>query len=167
MNRMFTFRVKEQDRQGWGGTALIIAGQWIHIAALTVGGMLGEGLSLGGAIFCTIAGALILLPCTCFMGVQSCKSGLPSTVVSANGLGVRGARFIPALLITITSAGWFGVQAAACGASFSVMTAKVLGFSVPAWAATLFWGLVIGILAMQGYRVLRQFYCLMAPVLSV
>jgi purine-cytosine permease-like protein len=44
-------------------------------------------------------------------------------VICAEGLGVRGARLIPALLITITGVGWFGVQAAVCGTSFSVMAA--------------------------------------------
>jgi cytosine permease len=167
MNRMLTFRVKEQDRQGWGDTALITAGQLLCIPALTVGGMLGEGLSLGGVAFCALAGTLILLACAGFMGAQSSKSGLPSTVVSAEGMGVRGARFVPAMLITITGIGWFGVQAAACGASFSSMAAEALGVSVPAWAATLFWGLVIGSFAIQGYRVLGQFYYITVPVISV
>jgi cytosine permease len=81
-------------------------------------------------------------------------------------MGVRGARFVPAMLITITSIGWFGVQAAVCGASFSVMAAEALGVSVPAWAAALFWGLVIGLFATQGYRVLRHFYYITVPALS-
>jgi cytosine permease len=102
------------------------------------------------------------------MGTQSCKLGLSSTVISVNGLGIRGARFIPALLMTITSVGWFGVQAAVCGASFSVIMAEVLDVSVPAWAAALFWGLVMGVFVTQGYRVLRQFfYYITVPVLSV
>jgi cytosine permease len=164
---MLTFKVKEQDRQGWGDTALITAGQLLCIPALMIGGILGEGLSLGVVAFCTLTGTLVLLACACFMGARSSKSGLPSTVLSAGGLGVRGARFVPALLITITGVGWFGVQAAACGASFSVMAAEALGVSVPAWAATLFWGLVIGIFAIQGYRVLRHFYYITVPVISV
>jgi cytosine permease len=135
------------------------------MAALLLGGMLGEGLSLGGVAFCVIIGVLILLACACFMGAQSAKSGLPSTVASANGLGVRGARCIPALLISIASVGWFGVQAAAYGASFSVMVEEALGVSLPAWASTLFWGFGIGIFAMQGYRALLHFYCITAPAL--
>jgi cytosine permease len=45
--------------------------------------------------------------------------------------------------------------------------AENLGISVPSWAAALFWGLVVSAFAMQGYRVLRQFYYTIAPVLSV
>jgi cytosine permease len=130
-----------------------------------VGGILGEGLPLAGAVFCALGGILIILVCMCFVGVRSCKSGLPSTVISADGLGVWGARCIPALLISITGIGWFGVQAAVCGASFSIIMAENLGISVPAWAATLFWGLVVSVFAMQGYRALRQFYYTIAPVL--
>jgi cytosine permease len=47
------------------------------------------------------------------------------------------------------------------------MAAETLGFSVPVWAAALFWGLVMTVSAMYGYRVLRSFYCIMAPVLFV
>jgi cytosine permease len=162
---MFSFKVKEQDRQGWGGIAVITAGQLLCIPALMVGGILGEGLSLGGAIFSTAVGGLMLLFCAGFTGMQSSASGLPAIVICAEGLGVRGARCIPAGLITITSAGWFGVQAAICGASFSVMAADVLGIAVPAWGATIFWGLVMGFSALYGYRGLRHLYYVMAPVL--
>jgi cytosine permease len=165
MNRMFSFKVKEQDRQDWGGIAVITAGQLLCIPALMVGGMLGEGLSLGGVVFCVAAGGLMLLFCAGFTGMKSSASGLPAIVVCAEGLGVRGARFIPAVLITITGVGWFGVQAAICGAFFSVMAADVLGIAVPAWGATIFWGLVMGLSALYGYRGLRYLYYVMAPVL--
>ncbi|MDR2304497.1 MAG: cytosine permease, partial [Treponema sp.] len=108
MNRMLTFKVKEEDRQGWGGMAVITAGQWLCIPALMVGGMLAEGLSLAGVAFCVAAGGLILLFCACFTGMRSSASGLPSVIICAEGLGVRGARCIPALLISITGIGWFG-----------------------------------------------------------
>jgi cytosine permease len=165
MDRMFSFKVREQDRQGWGNMAAITAGPWLCIPVFMVGGMLGEGLPPGGLVLCTVIGILIVLACMCFVGLQSCKSGLPATVMSAEGLGVLGVRFVPALLITITSIGWFGVQAAVCGASFSVMLAEILGISVPVWGTALFWGLVISVSAMQGYRIFGQFYYIAAPVL--
>jgi cytosine permease len=165
MNRMLTFKVKEEDRQGWGGLALVTAGQWFHIPALIVGGMLGEGLSLAGVAFCILTGGLILLVCACFMGARSSALGLPSTVISAEGLGVSGARCISTLLISITCAGWFGIQAAVCGASFSAMAAEALGFSVPAWAATLFFGTIMTFSSLYGYRGLKFLYYITMPVL--
>jgi cytosine permease len=168
MNKMLTLKIKEDGRRDrGGGLALITSAQMICLPPFMLGGMLGEGLSLGGFFFCVVAGGLILLGCACFMGIQSCRSGLPSTIISMEGLGVLGARCTSALLITITSVGWFGVQAAACGASFSLMVAETLGLSVPAWAATLFWGLAMTVSAMYGYRVLKSFYYIMAPVLFV
>jgi cytosine permease len=164
---MLTFSVKEQDRQGWGALAVITAGQWLGVAALMVGGILSEGLSLVELGFCVLAGGLILLGCAWFMGARSAASGLPSTVLSAEALGHRGARYIPALLISVASIGWFGVQAGAHGASFSAMAAKILGLPVPAWAATIFLGLVVGLSAMRGYRVLRFFYYICVPALSL
>ncbi|MDR2785836.1 MAG: cytosine permease [Treponema sp.] len=165
MNRILSFKVREQGRQGWGGIALITAVQLICIPALMVGGILGEGLSLAGVAFCAVIGSLILLVCACFVGIRSSVTGLSSTIICADAFGVWGARLIPALLITITSAGWFGIQAAVCGVSFSVLTADVLGISIPPWAATIFWGLVIGISTMYGYHVVKYFYNIIASVL--
>ena len=167
MNTMLTFRVKEQDRQSWGAVAAITAGQWFGVAAFMVGGMLGEGLSLARVGFCALMGALLLLGCAWFMGIQSSRSGLPSTILSAKALGIKGARCVPALLISVTSTGWLGVQAGVCGASFSAMAAKILGISVPVWASTVFWGLVMGFSAIQGYRTLRVFYYICVPALSL
>jgi hypothetical protein len=69
MDKMLTFTVREQDMGGWGDTAIITAGQLLCIPLLMVGGMLGEGLSLGGVVFCAFGGTLILLVCACFAGV--------------------------------------------------------------------------------------------------
>jgi cytosine permease len=47
------------------------------------------------------------------------------------------------------------------------MAAETLGLSVPAWAVALFWGLVMTISAINGYRVLKFLYHIMTPVLFV
>jgi cytosine permease len=132
-----------------------------------VGGVLGDGLPLAGVFFCIVVGGLILLACVCFTGIRSSVLGLPSTVVSAEGLGRLGARYISALLITITSVGWFGVQAIICGASFSVITAEALGVSIPVQGAALFLGGVITVSAMYGYQLLKHFYYIITPVLFI
>jgi cytosine permease len=165
MSKMLSFKVKNEDRQDGKSMALITAGQLICIPALMVGGMLGKGLPLPGIIVCVIAGGLILLGCACFMGVRSCRTGLPATIVSAEGLGVSGARCISALLISITSAGWFGIQAAVCGTSFSVMVEENLGICIPVWSAVFFWGAVMTVSAINGYRILKFLYHTIAPVL--
>jgi cytosine permease len=162
---MLSFKVKKQDRQGSVDLALIPGGMIFCLPAFFIGGMLSEGLSLGGVAFCLVAGFLILFLCGALVGIQSCDTGLPSAVISAEGLGVLGARFVTGSLLTITSVGWFGVQAAACGASFSVMMAGILGISIPAWACTVFWGLVMTSTAMLGFRALSFLSYITVPVL--
>ncbi|MDR1894936.1 MAG: cytosine permease [Spirochaetales bacterium] len=162
---MLTFKVRDQERQGWLGLALIPGGMMFCLPAFFIGGMLSEGLSLGGVALCLAAGFLILFIYGALMGIQSCDTGLPSAVISAEGMGVLGARFVAALLLGVTSVGWFGVQAAACGASFSVMMAGILGISLPAWACTIFWGLVMTFTAMLGFRALSFLSYIMVPVL--
>jgi cytosine permease len=130
-----------------------------------IGAMLSDGLSLGAAALCLVTGFLILWAYGCPVGMRSCDTGLPSAVLSAEGMGVLGARFVTGLLLTITSVGWFGIQAAACGAAFSAMTANALGVSLPAWASTVFWGLAMTFTAMIGFQALKFLNYIMVPVL--
>jgi cytosine permease len=165
MNRMLSFKVREEDRENGSGMALITMDAAICIPAFLIGGMLSEGLSLPGVVVCTLIGNLILCACACFVGIWCSKSGMPSTVISVECLGLSGSRFIHALLVTFTGTGWFGIQAAVCGVSFSIMVEEILGLSLPAWAITLFWGAVMTVSVMYGYRTLKYLNCIMAPVL--
>ncbi|MDR1930300.1 MAG: cytosine permease [Treponema sp.] len=165
MKNILSFTVRDQDRQGWLGLALIPGGMVFCLPAFFIGGMLSGGLSLGGVAFCLITGFFILFVLGALVGIQSCDTGLPSAAISAEGLGVLGARFVTALLLSVTSVGWFGVQAAACGTSFGVMTTEILGIAVPAWAGTVFWGLVMTFTATLGFRALSFLSYIMVPVL--
>ncbi|MDR1904385.1 MAG: cytosine permease, partial [Treponema sp.] len=162
---MLSFKVGEQYRQGWGGLAFIYGGSLICVPLLLIGSMIAGGLSLAGVAFCAVIGFLILFVYGCLVGIQSSDTGLPPAVLSAESMGVLGARFVTGLLLSITSVGWFGVQSAACGASFSVMAVDILGISIPAWASTVFWGGAMTITAMLGFQALKFLNYIMVPVL--
>ena len=165
MENLLSFKVADREREGPADLSLIMAGNWINLSALMIGGMLIEGFSFGGVVLCVAAGGSILLAYAVCMGVNGCRTGLPSTAMSAEGLGVHGARCIPALLICIASVGWFGVQAAQCGSSFSAMAAQTLKISVPTWSATLFFGALITASAAYGYRAVKYLFSVIPPIL--
>jgi cytosine permease len=127
--------------------------------------MLIEGLSFGGAVLCVAAGGIVLLAYAVFMGANGSRTGLPSTAMSAEALGVSGARCIPALLICVASVGWFGVQAAMCGSSFSAITEQALGISVSTRVTTLFFGALITASAVYGYRAAKYLFSVITPIL--
>jgi cytosine permease len=165
MNNMLTFKVKEQDRQGGVGLFFIYGGCLICLPLLLLGGEMIGGLPLSGIIFCTVAGFLILFVYGTLVGTLGSATRLPSVALSAEGMGVLGARFGTALLLSITSVGWFGIQAAACGASFSAITAKILGVFLPPWIGTVFWGLAMTWTAMLGFQALKFLNYIMVPIL--
>ena len=47
MKKSTGFEIREEERQSWGSIAMVWIGSVICVPALMVGGMLGNGLSLG------------------------------------------------------------------------------------------------------------------------
>lgn len=48
MKKSTGFEIREEERQSWGSIAMVWIGSVICVPALMVGGMLGNGLSMGG-----------------------------------------------------------------------------------------------------------------------
>jgi cytosine permease len=80
-----------------------MVGQWMNLSGLMMGSLLIEGLSFAGLVLCVVVGGGILLICTVFMGMRSCRTGLPSTALSAEGLGVRGAALFFGAIMTLSA----------------------------------------------------------------
>ena len=57
MKKSTVFEIREEERQSWGSIAMVWIGSVICVPALMVGGMLGNGLSMGGRDFCLDPGS--------------------------------------------------------------------------------------------------------------
>jgi cytosine permease len=101
----------------------------------------------------------------CFMGMQGCDTGLPTASMASNALGEGGARFIISLLLAIACIGWFGVQAAVCGNSFSSMIASMTGVAIPNAVSAIFWGVIMLLTAMFGYNAVKYLNYIAVPAL--
>ena len=51
MKKSTGFEIREEERQSWGSIAMVWIGSVICVPALMVGGMLGNGLTMGGMHF--------------------------------------------------------------------------------------------------------------------
>ena len=137
------FHIPENQRQSWGSLAMIWIGSMICVPCLMIGGMLSTGFSLSGATICILIGYGIVCAYMCFVGMQSCDTGLPTTSMASATLGEKGSQALISLLLSISCIGWFGVQSAVWGAAFSAMIEGMTGFAIPVWISTVFWGLAM------------------------
>lgn len=159
------FEIKPEQRQGWVSLAMIWIGAMICVPCLMVGGYLGMGFTLGGVITCILIGYTIVCTYMCFMGMQSCDTGLPTVSMASGPLGTKGAQYIISLLLAIACVGWFGIQSAVCGASFSAMIGSMTGFMIPTWLSSLVWGALMLVTAMYGYKALKYLNYIAVPAL--
>ena len=163
------YEIKESERQSWLSLAMIWTGSMICIPCLMIGGVLGSGLSLSGVILAVLAGYGIVCLYMCLVGMESCDTGLPTVSMASAVLGEKGAQFIISLMLAIACVGWFGIQSAVCGESFSAMVAGFTGFEIPSWISSIFWGLVMLLTAVYvyGYNGLKILNFIAVPALLI
>jgi cytosine permease len=159
------FRVDESKRQSWVSLAAVWIGAMVCVPSLMVGGYLSAGFPLGGIIICCAIGYGIICVYMCFMGIQGCELGMPTVSIASNALGEAGARYVISLLLAIACIGWFGVQAAVCGSSFTSMIAAMTGFQIPAAASTIIWGIIMVLTAMFGFNAVKYLNYAAVPAL--
>lgn len=166
MNEVNTgFEIKPEQRQGWGSITMVWAGAMICVSCLMVGGVLGSSLTLGQCVVAILIGYAIVALYMSFIGMQGCDLGLPTTVMAGASLGKTGAKYIISTLLAISCIGWFGVQSAVCGLSFSAMVESIFNISIPAWISILFWGAVMLVTACFGFKGLKILNTVAVPLL--
>jgi len=131
------------------------------------GGVLGSSLTLGQSAWAITIGYTIIAAYMSLIGIQGCDLGLPTAVMAGASLGEQGAKYIISLLLAIACIGWFGVQSAVCGLSFSVMFADIFGVNIPVWLSIVFWGLVMLFTAAYGFKGLKVLNIVAVPLLML
>lgn len=161
------YEIKESERQSWLSLAMIWTGSMICIPCLMIGGVIGTGLSLGGVVLAVLAGYGIVCVYMCLVGMESCDTGLPTVSMASSVLGRKGAQFIISLMLAIACVGWFGIQSAVCGESFSSMVSGIIGIDIPVWLSSIFWGIVMLVTAVYGYNGLKILNFIAVPALVI
>lgn len=167
MRKTSGFEIKAEERQSWISIALVWIGSMICVPALMIGGMLGSGLSLGQCAVAIIIGYAIICVYMSFMGMQGCDTGLPTAVMASGALGEKGAKYIISTILAIACIGWFGIQAAVCGASFSAMFGEITGIAVPVWLSSVIWGAIMVLTACFRFAGLKWLNNIAVPLLLI
>lgn len=160
-------RVKDGERKGFLSIAPVPIGNMFSASALLVGATIGAGLTLDDSLLAIVFGFGFVMCYMCFVVMEAADMGLPTAAFAGAALGRSGARFLVAIIVGIACLGWFGIQAAVCGASFSLMMNDLAGVDIPVWASTVFWGAVMVITAVYGFNGLRYLGYVAAPLLAI
>lgn len=131
------------ERTGWRAPLFNILGCNVAISELMVGGALIAGLSLRDLIGVSVAGNLLLVLILCLQGYMGCREGMNTYVLAQGAFGKKGGQMIIALILGVTSFGWFGIQAGVAGLSLQkifpdlnlTLVIVVLGFLMMLFAA--------------------------------
>ena len=159
------FEIKPEQRQGWLSITMVWAGAMICVTCLMVGGLLGSYLTLGQCVASILIGYGIVAAYMCFIGMQSCDLGLPTAVLAGGSLGEKGAKYIISAILAVACVGWFGVQSAVCGLSFSNMMQAVFGINIPTALSIVVWGLIMLATACFGFKGLKVLNTIAVPLL--
>ena len=161
------FEIGADQRQNWQSIALVWTGSMICVACLMVGGMLGAGMTLGFTTISVLIGYSIICVYMCFMGMQGCDTGLPTAVMATGSLGEKGGKYVISAILAIACIGWFGIQAAVCGASFSSMMLSMTGLNIPVWLSSFIWGVIMLSTACFGFKGLKWLNYIAVPLLVI
>ena len=167
MKKPTGFEIKAEERQSWDSITVVWIGSMICVPALMIGGMLGSGLSLGTCALAIVVGYALICVFMSFMGMLGCDTGLPTAVMASCALGEKGAKYIISTILAISCIGWFGIQAAVCGASFSAMFGDMTGVAVPVWLSSIVWGVIMLATACFRFAGLKWLNKLAVPLLLV
>lgn len=160
-------QVKDDERTGFLSIAPVPIGNMFSASALLVGATLGAGLTLADSLLAIVFGFGFVMCYMCLVVMEAADTGLPTAAFAGAALGKAGARYLVAIIVGIACLGWFGIQAAVCGASFSLMMNDLAGIDVPVWASTVFWGAVMVVTAVYGFNGLRYLGYVAAPLLAI
>ncbi len=157
-------QVPADQRRSWFSIALIWAGAVISVPSLMVGGAIVSGMPLGPGIAAGIVGYLIVVLFMTFQGMQGSDLGRPTVINASSAFGEKGSSFVISLILGVAVMGWFGVQTAVTGASFSGFMAE-FGVAFPVWLSSLIWGIIMLTTAILGYKALAYLNYIAVPAL--
>ena len=159
--------VKESDRRSWWSIAMIWIGNGLNVSTLMTGAALGAGLTLFDSVAAAFIGFGIVVAYMCFVAMESVDVGLPTAAMSTAALGKKGGRYVVGFIVGVSCLGWFGVQAAVCGASFSIAFAELTGMVIPVWLCSTVLGLLMLLSAIYGFNGVKWVNYVAAPLLFV
>lgn len=155
--------VQTEQRINWFSLLTIWFGGLISVPSLLIGSTLIAGLSFYEALFAGLIGFSVVCLFMCLESVAAVDTRLTTVQLASSAFGRNGANILVGLVVGASCLGWFGVQSNIAGASFSKIMALSFDLHIPAAASTIFWGTVMMLTAVFGFKYLKVFNYIAVP----
>lgn len=159
-------RVPEKDRKTWVSISMVWIAIGIDLSGMFMGVSLAQGLSFSTAILAIILGSLVLGVLAIGTTYVGAKAGLSTGMISRVAFGKRGAALI-AVIMGISSLGWFGVQIGFFASNISGAFTQLTGMQIPLWLLSLIGGGLMVLSAFWGYEAIEKLCKYSVPLLAI
>lgn len=151
----------------WYSLAGIWFGGIVSVPALLVGSTLIASLSFHLSLWAGLIGFGFVVLFMSFLSVAAVKERKATVSLAASSFGVNGAKLIVGLVIGLSTLGWFGIQSNIAGESFSKIVIEMNGPNIPVWVSSVFWGIIMVITAVFGFKYLKWLNYIAVPAIVV
>ena len=155
--------IDTEKRINWFSLLTIWFGGLISVPSLLIGSTLIAGLPFYQALLAGLIGFSVVCLFMCLESVAAVDTRLTTVQLASSSFGRNGANILVGLVVGASCLGWFGVQSNIAGASFSKIMEMAFQVRIPAPASTVFWGLVMMLTAVFGFKYLKVFNYIAVP----
>ena len=151
----------------WYSLAGIWFGGIVSVPALLVGSTLIASLSFNYSIWAGLIGFSFVILFMSLLSIAAVEKRKATVSLAASSFGENGAKLIVGLVIGLSTLGWFGIQSNIAGASFSKILVEMNGPEIPIWLSSVFWGSIMVLTAVFGFKYLKLLNYIAVPAIIV
>ena len=149
----------------WYSLAGIWFGGIVSVPALLIGSTLIASLSFHLSLWAGLIGFGFVVIFMSLLSVAAVKERKETVSLEASSFGENGAKLIVGLVIGLSTLGWFGIQSNIAGESFSKIVTEMNGLEIPVWISSVFWGIIMVITAVFGFKYLKLLNYIAVPAI--
>ena len=156
---------ENQNNTKWFSLAGIWFGGIVSVPALLVGSTLIASLSFNYSIWAGLIGFSFVVFFMSLLSIAAVEKRKATVSLASSSFGENGAKLIVGLVIGLSTLGWFGIQSNIAGASFSRILVEMNGPDIPVWISSVFWGIIMVITAVFGFKYLKWLNYIAVPAI--
>lgn len=122
-------------------------------------------MSLKTAILAGVIGFCFVAFFMSLLSVAAVEKRKSTVSLASSSFGSLGAAIMIALIIGLSTLGWFGIQNHIAGDSFSKILTEMNGSTFPVWISSSFWGVIMVLTAVFGFKYLKWLNYIAVPAI--
>ncbi len=158
---------KEEQKIKCFSIASIWFGGIVSVPALLIGSALISSLPFSQALLAGFVGFVFVVFFMSLLSIAAVDKQKAIVPLASSSFGYLGANIIVGLVIGLSTLGWFAVQSNIAGASFSKIVLEMSGFDFPAWLSSVFWGIIMVLTAVFGFKYLKWLNYIAVPSIII